>query len=77
MVLPAGQNPICVECKTGEFRRDIDKYQRLRKRLGVERSRFIICSTDINDEQASSLTAMYDLTFVNLASLARHLNSIA
>jgi hypothetical protein len=76
VLLPTGQNPICVECKTGEFRRDIDKYQRLRKRLGVERNRFIICSTDINDEQASSLTAMYDLTFVNLASLTRHLNSI-
>lgn len=76
VVLPFGQSPICVECKTGEFRRDIDKYQRLRKRLGVERSRFIICSTDITDEQASSLSAMYDLTFVNLTSLVRHINSI-
>lgn len=76
VVLPSGQNPICIECKTGEFRREIDKYQRLRKRLGVERSRFIICATDITEEQAVSLTAMYDLTFVNPASLARHLNSL-
>lgn len=76
VVLPSGQNPICIECKTGEFRREIDKYQRLRKRLGVERTRFIICATDITEEQAASLTAMYDLTFVTLSSLARHLNSI-
>jgi hypothetical protein len=76
VVLPNGQNPICIECKTGEFRREIDKYQRLRKRLGVERSRFIVCSTDISDEQATSLTAMYDLTFVNLSSLRRHLSSL-
>lgn len=76
VALPAGQSPICIECKSGEFRRDIDKYQRLRKRLGVERSRFIICSTDITDEQAGSLTAMYDLTFVSLQTLPRHLASI-
>jgi hypothetical protein len=76
VVLPSGQNPVCIECKTGEFRREIDKYQRLRKRLGVERSRFIICATDITEEQAVSLTAMYDLTFVSPASLTRHLNSI-
>lgn len=76
VALPAGQSPICIECKSGEFRRDIDKYQRLRKRLGIERSRFVICSTDITDEQASSLTAMYDLTFVSLQSLPRHLASI-
>lgn len=76
VALPAGQSPICIECKSGEFRRDIDKYQRLRKRLGIERSRFVICSTDITDDQASSLTAMYDLTFVSLQSLPRHLASI-
>lgn len=76
VALPAGQSPICIECKTGEFRRDIDKYQRLSKRLGIERNRFIICSTDITDEQAGSLTAMYDLTFVSLQTLPRHLASI-
>lgn len=76
LALPAGQPPICIECKSGEFRRDIDKYQRLRKRLGIERSRFVVCSTDITDEQAGSLTAMYDLTFVSLQSLPRHMASI-
>lgn len=76
IALPAGQSPICIECKSGEFRRDIDKYQRLRKRLGIERHRFVICSTDITEEQASSLTAMYDLTFVNLQSLPRHLATL-
>ncbi len=76
LVQPTGQDPICIECKTGEFRREIDKYQRLRKRLGIERSRFIICATDITEDQAVSLSAMYDLTFVNLNSLSRHLTSI-
>ena len=75
--LPQGQAPIYIECKSGEFRRDIDKYLRLRKRLGLERSRFIICAADLTDEQAAGLTAMYELTFVNLPSLGTHLQTLA
>ncbi len=75
--LPAGQPPIIIECKSGEFRRDIDKYLRLRKRLGLNRSRFIICAADLSLEQAQGLTAMYELTFVNLQTLAPHLALVA
>ena len=76
VLLPAGRAPICIECKAGEFRRDIHKYERLRKRLGVEPTRFLICSTDISDEQAVGLSAMYDLTFVSVAALPRRLSSL-
>ncbi|MCM2253676.1 MAG: hypothetical protein NDJ19_15055 [Ramlibacter sp.] len=68
--------PICIECKSGEFRRDIDKYLRLRKRLGVDRSRFVICSADLTDEQAAGLSAMYELTFVSLTALHKQLDSL-
>ena len=73
---PQGQEPICIECKTGEFRRDIDKYVRLNKRLGLAKSRFILCCTDLNAEQAQGLSAMYDLSFVPLPMLKRHLHSM-
>jgi hypothetical protein len=76
IALPDGQSPICIECKSGEFRRDIDKYLRLRKRLGIDRSRFIVCATDLTDEQAAGLTKMYELTFVNLSSLKPHLETL-
>lgn len=75
--LPEGQPPVIIECKSGEFRRDIDKYLRLRKRLGLEPSRFIICAADLSEEQASGLSAMYELTFVNLHTLAPHLDQLA
>ena len=74
--LPAGQAPICIECKSGEFRREIDKYLRLSKRLGLPKERFIICSTDLTEEQAQGLTAMYELSFVNLQTLKKHLEKI-
>lgn len=76
VALPAGQQPICIECKSGEFRRDIDKYLRLKKRLGLDRGRFVICSAELNDEQAAGLSAMYELSFVNLQTLAPHLQRL-
>lgn len=74
--LPEGQPPICIECKSGEFRRDIDKYLRLRKRLNIDRSRFLILSTDLTQEQAAGLSAMYDLSFVSLQTLKAHLQRL-
>lgn len=74
--LPTGQAPICIECKSGEFRRDIDKYLRLRKRLGLERERFIICAADLSEEQAKGLSSMYELSFVNLQTLDAHLQRL-
>ncbi len=68
--------PVVVECKSGEFRGELEKYRNLRKRLGLARSQFIICNPDLTDEQATGLTAMYDLTFVNLPAFSRHLHGL-
>ncbi|WP_300441534.1 hypothetical protein [Zoogloea sp.] len=68
-----GSTPVCVECKTGEFRPEIDKYLRLRKRLGIDRSQFILCASNLTDEQAAGLSGMYELTFVSPTGLAPHL----
>lgn len=73
--LPDGQLPLIIECKSGEFRQDIDKYLRLRKRLGIPRNRFIICAADLTQEQANGLSTMYELTFVNLENLQTQLHT--
>ena len=71
-----GDTPVCIECKTGEFRQDIDKYLTLRRRLGIDRSQFILCVTGLTDEQAAGLTSMYELTFVNQDGLVPHLSKL-
>lgn len=68
--------PVVIECKSGEFRSEIDKYVKLRRQLRIDKTQFIICSTDLTDQQATGLTAMYDLTFVSLGSLHTHLSKI-
>lgn len=68
--------PVVVECKTGEYRRDLDKYLNLRKRLNIPAQNFILLVLDIDETQAKSLSAMYDLTFVTLNGLAEHINKV-
>lgn len=71
--LVEGNTPVYIECKTGEFRQDIEKYLKLRKRLSIDRSQFILCCTNINDDQAAGLNSMYELSFVTPAGLRAHL----
>lgn len=74
--LPEDKQPICIECKSGEFRRDIDKYLRLRKRLDIPAQRFLILAPELTQEQAQGLSAMYELSFVNLSTLKHHLQRL-
>jgi len=57
--------PLFIECKSGEFRSTIEKYQKLRKRMGIDKENFTMLVLGLSDEQIKGLTSMYDLTFVN------------
>ena len=61
---------------TGEYRGDIGKYTKLRQRLGLDRTQFILCNPDLPDDQLAGLGKMYELTFVNLRTLRAHLQSL-
>lgn len=68
--------PICIECKSGEFRGDIDKYLKLRKKLKLGKNQFIICVFGLSPEQTQGMTSMYDLTFTNEENLINHIEKI-
>ena len=71
-----GQLALCIECKSGEYRQDIDRYVSLRKRLGLTGKKLVMCVAGLSDEHAKGLTAMYDLTFVNERDLSTHLTRL-
>jgi len=68
--------PIYIECKSGEFRKDIDKYLRLKKNLNIEKENFILCIFGLDEKHAQGLTSMYDISFFNEASLIDYIKSI-
>ncbi|MDM8545022.1 hypothetical protein [Candidatus Venteria ishoeyi] len=65
--------PVYIECKSGEFRSEIDKYIRLRKRLSINPKHFLILVLGLSDKQAQGLSSMYDMTFVNEHNFMAHL----
>lgn len=68
-----GDIPVCIECKSGEFRQNIDRYLALKKRLSLEGRRFVMCIAGLSDENASAFSAMYDMSFTNEKGLAGQL----
>lgn len=71
-----GQIPLCIECKSGEFRQDIDKYLTLRKRLQIDKTQFLMCIMGLSQRQSQGLTSMYDLTFRNEKNFLNHLEPL-
>ena len=71
-----GTTPVCIECKSGEFRQDIDRYLALKKRLGMARKQFIMCIAGLEDEKTRAFSAMYDLSFTNERGLSQQLASL-
>lgn len=69
-------SPMVIECKTGEYRKDIDKFLNLRKRLNIPASNFVLLVLDVDEAQAKSLSSMYDLTFVTLKTLPTHIDKV-
>jgi len=70
----ADNTPICIECKSGEFRGDIDKYLKLKKRLNLTKEQFIICIIGVDDSKTDGLTSTYDITFKNQNNLLEHID---
>jgi len=66
-------DPICIECKTGEFRQDLNKYFSLQKKLHIKKENFILCVFGLSEEQAYGLTNMYEITLVNESTLLPHI----
>jgi hypothetical protein len=68
--------PLYIECKTGEFRQDLEKYISLKKKLNIEQKFFILCVLDLDPEQCKGLSAMHGMTFVNVRTLGHHLSTL-
>ena len=72
-----GRVPLCIECKTGEFRQDIDKYTRLVKRLKLEKEQFLVCATGLDEKQIQGFNSMYGVTFANETNFLEHVRRVA
>jgi len=64
-----GTIPLWIECKSGEFRNSLERYQALRKRLGIPSSHAILMVAGLDDDKVAAMSSMFGLTLVNERSL--------
>jgi len=72
----ANDIPVCIECKSGEFRYDIHKYSKLRKQFKLEKTQFLLCVLGLEERITQGLSSTHDLTFVNETNFLNHLKSL-
>ena len=68
--------PVCIECKTGEFRQDIKKFSLLRKKLNIDRTQFVVCAIGLNETQIQGFNSMYDVTFANESNFLQYVQRL-
>lgn len=68
--------PLWIECKTGEFRDSINKYQALRKRLNIDPKYTILLVSGLDEEKAAAMSSMFKLTIVNEKTLLAYLSTL-
>lgn len=71
-----GSLPVFIECKTGEVNSFIEKYSKLRKRLHLEKSNFLLLGMGLNDQQTQGFNSMYDITFVNERNFVSYVSGL-
>jgi len=57
--------PLWVECKTGEYQAYVQKYSNARKILNIPKNRSVLIILGISDDIAEKLTELYDITITN------------
>ncbi len=75
-VLVNNSIPVCIECKSGEFQQQIDKYLTIRKRINIDKAGFLLCIIGLSQKQCEGLTGMHELTFVNESNFLEHLEKM-
>ncbi|MCX7069296.1 MAG: TerD family protein [Methylococcales bacterium] len=68
--------PLFIECKSGEYREFIDKYTKLRRKLFIPKAQFLMLTSGVDEERVKGLTAMFDISFVNETMLIEHIIDI-
>jgi len=75
-LLTKDNTPIYIECKSGEFRQDINKYINLQQKLGLKKENFIICILGLSQTDSNGLTSMYDMKFIDENNIANYIKEI-
>jgi len=62
MFLIGQETPLCVQCRTGEVIPYLDRLTHVRDRLGVAPDNYLLCVSDLTEQQAEDLSRRHGLS---------------
>ena len=65
--MPEGGAPIFIECKSGEFRNNLDKYIRICKKFAIPAKNWLLLAAGIDEKQADAFEKMYPVRFCGMS----------
>ena len=65
--MPENKTPLFIECKSGEFRQDLDKFIRICKKINIPTKNWIVLASEIDKPQADAFEKMYPVRFCDIA----------
>lgn len=64
---PENQIPIFIECKSGEFRQNLDKFIKICKKINIPTQNWLVLACEIDKTQANAFEKMYPVRFCDLS----------
>lgn len=68
-----GNLPLWIECKSGEFRDSINKYQELRKKLNINPDYSLLLVSGLENEKVDNFSSMFKIRIMNEKKLLPYL----
>lgn len=75
MLFFEGEQPLWIECKTGDYQAYINKYSTIRKTISVPKRRSVLIVLGIADALSAKLTSIFDITVASQGNFLEKIRS--
>lgn len=72
MVFLVHEQPLWIECKTGDVKEHINRYGKLRNIFGLPQGRALLVNLDMTDHRAVALSSVYGITVTGHLNVLHH-----
>ena len=63
-----GAEALFIECKTGKFRQDVDKFLRICNKIDIDTKNWIVLAAQLDNTKAKAFEEMYPVRFCTIES---------
>jgi hypothetical protein len=70
------EQPLWIECRTGQVADQLERYVAIRRQLGVPRERTVVLGLTVTNKATEAMTLIHDVTVANLTTFPQHVQAV-